>query len=692
SDLPPPKTSIQETVDSVQFWSDIDTTFIIKGITKGLQTINDVTPSYEYWGPWIGKESRHGNALYNTEFRKRPQVDANEYGEPVPEELLKSLLQDEKVSVIRRLCRQMGIRPEGSAMDMIVRMREKSVSKGPFDLAYEKVFGTSGGWVLGACPHGVVYAIKSLLRSESPRDYVDLLRSFKHRPNIIIADIAHLIASHGNKTQRNFFYPNEGRLAAPDDNNIALSKTKEPIFEINFQHHLRAEDQEINPTSGSSEHYALFDWFHEGNTKNEVESLRNISLLKEFSGIIDSQILEQRFSSLKRDLYFLNQMLPATHMFVFRLLIHLQNQHCNKRVMDKQMKAFGGSCCLNEYGQLSFHNQYSMRETIPYQYRNTDVLLPNEQFDDQFLNPTEPFNLPVSEGIPDHNMHATLDSLDSLLLQTNNINSDARDCRLQIVEDICRHALDSFSELSSENIQNLQHNLKYAQAILFRRAELNRYVIQLQGNTNYCGLCCINKALGPTEDANFPVSIEEMDLVADLLWIGMAQNPALGVITKLEELREKEGFYSMEVIEAVLQRHSTECVRIHASVIHALSPEEFISSIQSLSSSIIFIIHPAHSEHWLTMKYDEADFILIDSKKPYLTHMSSSKALEYIRRNSQGNGAVFLLRNTSRQSKLSEASEKEKGKVSVGRDYGSEYDELSNTTKVIFETVLKYLL
>ncbi|KAL3855783.1 hypothetical protein ACJMK2_014983 [Sinanodonta woodiana] len=516
------------------------------------------------------------------------------------------------------------------------------------------------GWVLGACPHGVVYAIKSLLRSESPRDYVDLLRSFKHRPNIRIADIAHLIASHGNKTQRNFFYPIEGRLAAAHANNIAL------------------------------EHYALFDWFHEGNTKNEVESLRNISLLKGFSGIIDSQILEQRFSSLKRDLYFLNQMLPATHMFVFRLLIHLQNQHCNKRVMDKQMKAFGGSYCLNEYGQLSFHNQYSMRETIPYQYRNTDVLLPNEQFDDQFLNPTEPFNLPVN-------------SLDSLLLQTNNINSDATDCRLQIVEDICRHALDSFSELLSENIQNLQHNLKYAQAILFRSAELNRrrqvfvhniegYVIQLQGNTNYCGLCCINNALGPTEDANFPVSIEEMDLVADLLWIGMAQNPALGVLTKLEELREKEGFYSMEVIEAVLQRHSTECVRIHASVIHALSPEEFISSIQSLSSSIIFSIHPTHSEHWLTMKYDEADFILIDSKKPYLTHMSSSKALEYIRRNSQGNGALFLLRNTSRQSQLSEASEKEKGKVSVGRDYGSKYDELSNTTKVIFETVLKYLL
>ncbi|KAK3602311.1 hypothetical protein CHS0354_001747 [Potamilus streckersoni] len=97
SDLLPPHTSIQETVDIVKFWSDIDTNVIIKGITKGSLPSTEVTPSYEYWGPLIGKESRHGNLLYNTEFRKRPQVAENEYGEPVPEELLKNLLQDEKV-------------------------------------------------------------------------------------------------------------------------------------------------------------------------------------------------------------------------------------------------------------------------------------------------------------------------------------------------------------------------------------------------------------------------------------------------------------------------------------------------------------------------------------------------------------------------------------------------------------------
>lgn len=37
-------------------------------------------------------------------------------------------------------------------------------------------------------------------------------RSLKHRPTVTISDIAHLMATHGNKTVPEFFHPNEGRL------------------------------------------------------------------------------------------------------------------------------------------------------------------------------------------------------------------------------------------------------------------------------------------------------------------------------------------------------------------------------------------------------------------------------------------------------------------------------------------------
>lgn len=76
-------------------------------------------------------------------------------------------------------------------------------------------------------------------------------------PNTTIADIAQLIANHGNKVQRNFFHSNEGRLAPPHDKNIALSKNKEPIFEITLQQNVGSDDHDINRTSSLNEHYAF---------------------------------------------------------------------------------------------------------------------------------------------------------------------------------------------------------------------------------------------------------------------------------------------------------------------------------------------------------------------------------------------------------------------------------------------------
>ncbi len=42
------------------------------------------------------------------------------------------------------MCKEVGVSAKGSAMDMILRMREQSVSRGQFDWAYQKVFGASG--------------------------------------------------------------------------------------------------------------------------------------------------------------------------------------------------------------------------------------------------------------------------------------------------------------------------------------------------------------------------------------------------------------------------------------------------------------------------------------------------------------------------------------------------------------------
>ena len=49
--------------------------------------------------------------------------------------------------------------------------------------------------MLATCPHGVVYGSKSLLHAESTWDVVDILFSLKHAPNIVISDMAPMVAA-----------------------------------------------------------------------------------------------------------------------------------------------------------------------------------------------------------------------------------------------------------------------------------------------------------------------------------------------------------------------------------------------------------------------------------------------------------------------------------------------------------------
>ena len=81
-----------------------------------------------------------------------------------------------------------------------------------------------GGWLSASCPHKIVYALKFVLRTEGPRDYVDLLLSMRHQPNIFIVDMAHMFAAHGNNRMPGMFSPFEGRLVAHTEENIKLAE------------------------------------------------------------------------------------------------------------------------------------------------------------------------------------------------------------------------------------------------------------------------------------------------------------------------------------------------------------------------------------------------------------------------------------------------------------------------------------
>lgn len=222
----------------------------------------------------------------------------------------------------------------------------------------------TGGFLTCSCEHGVVYAIKALLRGESPRDHVDLLLSLKYPPNVVINDVAGMTAAHMNKRSPGFFNPHSGRLAEGTEENISLAEKKLLTVNLPFLEETRytmpkastsATDHAYSqamyhPVTGTAERYCLTDEFHKKNVRTKIDKLRECSLVPQIGGRINTQVEEQLFRSTVRDLYFVNMLSPANYMFMVRLLFHLHNKeknmHMENSMMQNCSKALG-NCSLS---------------------------------------------------------------------------------------------------------------------------------------------------------------------------------------------------------------------------------------------------------------------------------------------------------------------------------------------------------
>ncbi|XP_076037419.1 uncharacterized protein LOC143022898 isoform X2 [Oratosquilla oratoria] len=352
SSVKPPDDPEQE-VDVEDFWGAVSKEMIARGIVRDQPNPFKVKPGYKNWAPFMGKCTRGGRKMYNTEYMKVSQVDDDD-NSPVPEELISRLLHDEKLETIKRFCRIVGVSSKGSRIDLLCRLHTHSMTKATFQHAYVALHNHSGGWISSSCPHNVTYAVKFLLRAESPRDYCDILRSMKHVPTVNIADIADSISKMADKTiQQDFFHPNSGRLLEPTQENIEAVQSKRLEMSMPFL----ADDRPVicgpddHPITGTDERYMLFEWYHETNTKEPVESLRRSSLVKELRGLVNTQTAEQLHRDKAKDVYFQNRMSPSNHIFTFRLLMHLKNEMMNKAVEKRALRHIP-NLTTNPMGQL----------------------------------------------------------------------------------------------------------------------------------------------------------------------------------------------------------------------------------------------------------------------------------------------------------------------------------------------------
>ena len=206
-----------------------------------------------------------------------------------------------------------------------------------------------GGWASASCPHMVVYCIKFVLRGESPRDYVDLLRSLAFPSSINISDMPQRLAAHANHTIQHFFRPDDGRLFSPSETNINAAKEGSLIRHLpwvkgatlpkalRFGSELNGDD--VHPVTGVSDRYSLCDRFHERNSSCPTDLLRRVTLVPELNAIINTEVEEQLHNSINRSNYSFNMMLPGNHLFMMRLKIHTSNVRINDVYRIKLEKA-----------------------------------------------------------------------------------------------------------------------------------------------------------------------------------------------------------------------------------------------------------------------------------------------------------------------------------------------------------------
>ena len=212
-------------------------------------------------------------------------------------------------------------------------------------------FFLTGGWASPSCPHMVVYCIKFVLRGESPRDYVDMLRSLAFPPSINISDMPHRIATHANNTVPHFFRPNDGRLFQPTEENIDAAKEGRLVIHLpwvqgssipkafQFSFGEEKSQEEVHPVTGVTDRYSLCDRFHEKNSSSAPDILRRVTLVPELNAVINTEVEEQLHSSINRSNYTFNMMLPGNHLFMMRLKIHLSNTHIDQVYRCKLEKA-----------------------------------------------------------------------------------------------------------------------------------------------------------------------------------------------------------------------------------------------------------------------------------------------------------------------------------------------------------------
>lgn len=212
------------------------------------------------------------------------------------------------------------------------------------DLAVTKI--AAGGTVDLFCPHGVVYGLTPLPKSESPQDAISLVTWLRHLPNVVFYDcwctslreLADKCQSVGATLDKR-----DGAIIASDD---LKKRDASPLFSVSGlaiehnpsfssldrkdgkdQHHqLPGIKRQPHPVSQSDVFVAVHDRLH-GQSHIKCAG-RNPDMIVELRSL-NSMVHEQQYSARKKVAVWLRNHSAQRNMFMLRFLAHRRARQTN---------------------------------------------------------------------------------------------------------------------------------------------------------------------------------------------------------------------------------------------------------------------------------------------------------------------------------------------------------------------------
>ena len=169
-----------------------------------------------------------------------------------------------------------------------------------------------------------------------------------------------------------------------------------------------------------------------------------------------------------------------------------------------------------------------------------------------------------------------------------NVNRGIFVDRVTTHSDIIDQFLHNWQLLSNNQRINLYNNTRYILDVINRNSPTIQTIrdagtlpfMQLQGQSNYCGMCAVNNLLG--KDA---IACTQIDSVADDIWLRQSEVCGLSLTDEFQSHRASTGFHSLDVITEVARLHgySVEPSHLVYVRIYEVIRRVFLHKISSVS-------------------------------------------------------------------------------------------------------------